>query len=93
LLEVRRDHAYGAQYDYFDHWHLVGWTRTGAAGTKAIAVIMSNAAGGKKQMYVGRPGATFKDHLGHVMGSITANPAGYADFETLGGKVSVWVEQ
>jgi alpha-amylase len=93
LLEVRRDHAHGAQHDYFDDRHVVGWTRAGAAGSKAIAVIMSNAAGGRKHMYVGKPGATFKDHLGHVMGSITADPWGYADFETLGGKVSVWVEQ
>jgi hypothetical protein len=49
--------------------------------------------GGKKHMYVGKPGATFRDHLGHVPGGITADAGGYADFETQGGKVSVWVEQ
>jgi alpha-amylase len=92
MMEVRRQHAYGQQFDYFDHSKVVGWSRLGAPGGKAIAVLMSNGGDGWKHMYVGKPGAQFYDHLNHFSHRITADGGGYADFVTRGGKVSVWVE-
>ena len=91
-MEVRRQHAYGQQFDYFDHGNVVGWSRLGPPGGKAIAVLMSNGGDGWKHMYVGKPGAQFYDHLNHFSHRITADAGGYADFVTRGGKVSVWVE-
>lgn len=92
LMEIRRDHAYGRQFDYFDHHAVVGWSRLGPPGGKAIAVLLSNGDNGSKRMYVGKMNANFYDHLNHVGGPVTSDGDGYANFRTLGGKVSVWVE-
>jgi alpha-amylase len=94
LLEVRRSCAWGPQADYFDHEHVVGWTRAGdASHPKALAVLMSDGAGGEKWMDAGRPGATFADALGHVKEPVQANEHGWAPFRCEGGSVSVWVEE
>lgn len=29
FLEARKEHAFGEQYDYFDHANCIGWTRLG----------------------------------------------------------------
>jgi alpha-amylase len=91
LMEIRRDHAYGEQFDYFDHRNVVGWSRLGQSGGKAIAVLMSNGENGWKYMYVGKMNTPFYDYLNHVSGPIYSDRFGYAKFETRGGKVSVWV--
>lgn len=93
LLALRRDHAWGEEHDYFDHWNRVGWVRLGdASHSKAMAVLMSDGPEGSKWMDVRRPHARFVDRLGHVPGEVRANEHGWAEFRCAGGSVSVWVE-
>lgn len=94
LLQVRRDHAYGQQIDYFDHPDVIGWTRLGDADhPRAIAVVLSDGPGGAKRMNVDRPNRTFADVTGNVGGTVTAGDDGWGEFRCNGGSVSVWVEQ
>ena len=94
LLQVRRDHAYGPQNDYFDHSDVVGWTRLGDADhPRAIAVVLSDGPGGTKRMNVNRPNRNFTDATGNDNGTITTGNDGWGEFRCNGGSVSVWVEQ
>ena len=94
LLLARREFAHGAQYDYFDHFNTIGWTRLGTpTHPRAMAVILSDGPSGWKWMEVGRPATEFVDLTGHVPGSIRTNSSGWAEFRCVGGSVSVWVEQ
>ena len=94
FLYARRNYAYGPQYDYFDHFNTIGWTRLGdAAHPKAMAVIMSDGPAGSKWMGVGKPNATFVDITEHIQDSIQTNEYGWAKFRCQGGSASVWVEK
>lgn len=54
LLYLRQNYAYGEQCEYFDHPDVIGWTRLGnEEHPDAMAVILSNASGGEKKMFVG----------------------------------------
>jgi alpha-amylase len=93
FLEARKLYAYGPQYDYFDHWNTVGWTRLGdAKHPKAMAVLMSDGPAGSKWMEVGKPNAKFTDMTGHVKDPVYTNQAGWGEFRCNGGSVSVWVQ-
>ncbi len=93
LLYARRHYAYGPQYDYFDHWNTIGWTRLGdAEHPKAMAVILSDGPEGSKWMEVGKPNATFCDLTDHFKTSVQTNEYGWGEFRCRGGSVSVWVE-
>jgi alpha-amylase len=94
FLHARMNFAYGAQYDYFDHPNVVGWTRLGDPDhPKAMAVVMSNGAEGNKWMEVVRPEATFRDITGHITEPVETGADGWGEFFCNGGSVSVWVEQ
>lgn len=94
FLHARQHYAYGAQYDYFDHWDIIGWTRLGdSEHPKAMAVLMSNGSGGSKWMEVGKPHATFIDLTEHISEPVTTNEYGWGEFRCNGGSVSVWIEQ
>ncbi len=94
FMEARQKYAYGPQYDYFDHWDIIGWTRLGDKDhPKAMAVLMSDAQGGSKWMEVGKPNATFRDITEHVKEPVKTNESGWGEFRCKGGSVSVWVEQ
>lgn len=94
FLEARRQYAHGPQYDYFDHWNRVGWTRLGdEAHPKAMAVLMSDGPEGPKWMEVGRPNARFSDLTEHVKEPVTTNEHGWGEFRCNGGSVSVWVQE
>jgi|GEM_PF-310031 len=94
LLEARKLYAYGPQIDYLDHWDIIGWTRQGdSEHPQAMAVIMTDAAGGSKWMDVGRSNATFVDITGNRTDTVTSNNDGWAEFPVNGGSYSVWVEQ
>lgn len=94
FLDARMYYAYGEQYDYFDHWDIVGWTRLGDdQHPQAMAVLMSDGAGGNKWMEVGKPNATFRDVTEHVTNSVQTNADGWGEFRCNGGSVSVWIEQ
>jgi alpha-amylase len=93
FLYARSHYAYGAQYDYFDHFNTIGWTRLGNADhPKAMAVIMSDGAEGDKWMEVGKPHTQFIDLTEHIKEPVYTNEWGWGQFRCNGGSVSVWVE-
>ncbi len=64
FLEVRRDHAWGEQYDYFDHPDCVGWTRTGdKEHPQGMAVLLNNGEDSKKHMETGKAGFTLRQKI------------------------------
>ncbi|MGC1246811.1 MAG: alpha-amylase family glycosyl hydrolase, partial [Spirulinaceae cyanobacterium] len=94
FLHARQNYAYGEQYDYFDHWDIIGWTRLGnGEHPQAMAVIMSNGAGGSKWMEVGKPNTEFYDLTEHISEPIKTNEHGWGEFRCNGGSVSVWVQR
>lgn len=93
FLHARTNYAYGDQYDYFDHWDLIGWTRLGDGDhPQGMAVVMSNGAGGSKWMEVGKPNTEFYDLTEHISEPVTTNEYGWGEFRCNGGSVSVWVQ-
>lgn len=94
FLHARKHFAYGPQYDYFDHWNTVGWTRLGnGKHPQAMAVIMSDGPEGFKWMEVGKPHAKFVDLTGHIQEPVSTNEWGWGEFRCQGGSVSVWVQE
>lgn len=94
LLLARQHFSYGDQYDYFDHFNTIGWTRLGSTEhPHAMAVLMSDGPAGTKWMEVGRPHTVFHDLTGHISDPITTNEHGWAEWRCNGGSVSVWVEE
>jgi alpha-amylase len=94
FLHARRHYAWGPQYDYFDHWNRVGWTRLGDADhPKAMAVLLSDGPEGTKWMEVGKPNARFKDVTEHVEEPVVTNEHGWGEFRCNGGSVSVWLQE
>lgn len=94
LLYARKFHAYGNQYDYFDHPNTIGWTRLGDDDhPKAMAVLISNGSQGWKWMEVGKPNTTFYDVTENVGETVQTNESGWGEFRCNGGSVSVWLEQ
>ncbi|MDJ0737115.1 MAG: alpha-amylase [Nostocaceae cyanobacterium] len=94
LLYARQNFAYGPQYDYFDNWNIIGWTRLGdEQHPQAMAVIMSDGVGGSKWMEVGKPNAKFYDLTEHITEPVYTNERGWGEFRCNGGSVSVWVQQ
>jgi alpha-amylase len=94
FLYARQQYAYGPQYDYFDHYNTIGWTRLGDENhPKAMAVIMSDGAEGFKWMEVGKPNAKFIDLTEHIQEPIYTNEKGWGEFRCRGGSVSIWIQQ
>lgn len=94
FLFARQNYAYGPQYDYFNHWDIIGWTRLGdSQHPKAMAVIMSDGSGGSKWMEVGKPNTAFYDVTEHIPETVSTNADGWGKFRCNGGSVSVWLEQ
>lgn len=95
LLHARQNFAYGQQRDYFDHVNCIGWTREGDDEHSGCAVLLSNGSDGFKNMEIGKryAGKTFIDMLGKVQNEVQINEEGWADFNCLGGSVSVWIEK
>jgi alpha-amylase len=94
FLYARQHYAYGPQYDYFDHWNTVGWTRLGdESHPKAMAVLMSDGSEGVKWMEVGKPETKFIDLTRHIKEPVYTNEWGWGEFDCQGGSVSVWVEE
>ena len=94
FLLARSHCAYGAQYEYLDHFNCIGWTRLGTPShPRAMAVLMSDGDAGWKWMDVGKAHTVFRDLSGHLQAAITTNADGWAQWHCLGGSVSVWVEQ
>ncbi|MDI6401097.1 alpha-amylase [Balneolaceae bacterium ANBcel3] len=94
FLAVRKKHAFGEQYDYFDHPNCVGWTRTGNdAHPGGIAVVISNSKDGFKDMETTRPDTTYFDVTGHVDEKVVTNENGWGKFYCKEASVSVWIPE
>jgi alpha-amylase len=97
LLRLRRDLAYGAQRDYFDHNNCVGWTRAGDPSfeNSGMAVVLSNGDEGFKEMEIGKAfaGEVFIDALGKREEEIVIDENGCGEFLCDGGSVSVWIKK
>jgi len=97
LIRIRKSYAYGEQKDYFDDFHIVGWTRGGDKEhpDSGLAVLMSNAEGGGKDMYVGKQfaGELFYDAMGECTEPVQVREDGNCTFYTDSGKVSVWLRK
>jgi alpha-amylase len=94
LLYARKNHAYGQQHSYMDHWDVIGWTREGdAEHPKGMAVLMSDAGYGTKWMYTGHANTCYEDSTDHISFDVCTNNDGWAEFHTQGGKVSIWLQK
>ncbi|MCM1981581.1 alpha-amylase [Lyngbya confervoides] len=92
FLAARHSHAYGDQYDYFDHANTVGWTRLGDSDHPGgMAVLLSNGDAGQKWMEVGVPNQSYYDVTEHIDQIVTTNDEGWAQFHCPPGSVSVWL--
>ena len=83
------------EIDYLDDASIIGWTGVGEyKGTAAgFAVVLTNAAGGEKEMTIGaeHAGETFVDLLGNHSGEVVLDADGRATFPVYGGSISVWM--
>ena len=97
LIKLRHSYAYGEQEDYFDDPHLIGWVRRGDSEhpNSGMAVLMSNSSGGSKRMEIGKnfAGVTLYDALGNCPDPVTVDEDGWAEFQTAGGNVAIWVKE
>ena len=97
ILKVRKDYAYGEQYDYFDDKNIVGFTRTGDNEhiNSGIAVLMTDSLGGTKMMNVGKKlaGCTFYDCTGNIDSTVSVDVNGNGIFSCKDGSVSIWIKE
>lgn len=96
LMLARKLWAYGAQHDYFDDPHCIGFTRLGHPSRSdghGLAVIMTNSwEYGDKQMFVGKhhAGEIWTDLLRQCPGQVPIDPNGIGHFPVGPRSVSVW---
>jgi alpha-amylase len=99
MLEVRRDHAYGEQHDYFDDPHCIGWLRKGVKEIpgSGCVVLLSNDMnnGAEKKIELGEEfvGRVFNDILHKDGQKITIDENGWGTFNVRPADVSVWVPE
>ncbi len=96
LMRVRREHAYGEQYDYFDHGNTIGWTRLGTKDhPDGCAVILTNGSDGEKKMFVGNSHSTeiWIDRLGNNPAEVLIDEEGNGSFPVSGGTVSCYTKK
>ena len=97
LIKTRQLYAYGDQQDYFDDPHVIGWVRTGDPDhpDSGLAVVLSNAEGGSRRMFMGSSfaGETFYDMTGSCPEKVVIGDDGWGEFRTEGGNVAVWVRK
>ena len=94
LLRVRAERAFGARRAYLDDPNVIGWTLEGddAHPGSGLAVILSDGAGGQKQMTLGprHAGATFAPVTGGGS-AVVLDETGSATFSVEGGDVRVYI--
>ena len=92
MLVVRQRHTFGEIRDHLDHPTCAAWCWTGdAEHPGGMAVVLSTADAGSKQMKTGNPGVTYRDATGHWPEPVTTGDDGSADFKCPAGSLSVWV--
>lgn len=97
LLKIRERCAYGEEHLYFDEASVVGFTREGdeAHPDSGVAVLCTNACGGKKRMYVGAAfsGSKFVDVLGRIPDKVEIDAQGWGEFSVNESSLSVWLTE
>lgn len=97
LIKLRKEKAYGKQYDYIDNKNFIGWTRRGDNEhiKSGLAVVISNAGDGEKRMFIGEEFANniFIDSLNNVEEEISIDKDGYGNFKVKAKSLSVWVKK
>jgi alpha-amylase len=97
LLQIRKNFARGALHDYFDHEHIVGFTREGsdAKANSSLAVLMSNSKGGSKQMNLGAQNASKKyiDVISARNPVVQLDEKGSGIFNVGNGTIAIYVEE
>lgn len=97
FLLARKYLAYGDEIDYFDDPNIIGWTRLGDYyhQDSGMAVVLSDGAGGGKQMNVGKNLANtiLYDCTGNIKETTYVDNDGNGIFYTNGGSVSVWIKK
>ena len=79
IMSLRKEYNNGYQDDYFDHPHLVGWTRHDEF--KSMAVVLTNSTGGIKSMYVGENFSNcYYVNVFNGYQRVLINEDGYGDF-------------
>ena len=92
LLSLRKQYIEGNQEDYFDHPHLIGWTRH--TETKAMVIIMTNSTGGIKSMYVGKEDRhCYYVNVFNGYQRVLINEDGYGDFYCEDKNFAVYVKE
>ena len=97
VLKLRKEYAYGEQYDYFNNKNLIGFTRLGDSEhlNSGVAVVMTNALGGSITMNVGKKlaGCTFYDCTKNIQTTVNVDTDGNGTFSCNDGSVSIWIKQ
>jgi len=97
LLLARKFLAYGEQIDYLDDPNIIGWVRMGDYyhQDSGMAVILSDAEGGSKQMNVGKnlANSILYDCTGNIKETVYVDNDGNGIFYVNGGSVSVWIKK
>ena len=97
MIIVRKELAYGAQRDYFDHGNTIGWTREGIdeKPLSGCAVLLTNGSAGYKIMEIGERHARrrFIDITGNRKEKVIVNKDGFGKFWVNDRSVSVWVPE
>jgi len=95
MMKVRNKLAYGQQRDYFDHEHVVGWTREGIPDQpgSGCAVLISNGEAGEKRMNMGPGNAhrQMKAVCGNRQEVVQLDEHGEGLFTVNEMSVSVWI--
>ncbi len=95
ILKLRKERAYGNQYDYIDSRNCIGWTREGDEEhiNSGLAVIISNGGYAEKRMYVGKKFANkrFIDAMGYVTDDVIIDDEGMGNFKVKEKSVSIWI--
>lgn len=97
LLQIRKNFASGLLHDYFDHEHIVGFTREGSTAKphSSLAVIMSNSKGGQKEMNLGKQnaGKKYLDIIYARSPEVTLDENGIGNFSVGDGTISIYIEE
>lgn len=93
LLYIRRNYAYGNQFDYFDDPHTIGWFRSGdEEHPSGLAVVITNRDSSSITMNVGeeRAGEVFVDLTGQIPDEIVIDEEGNGEFIAPAGGIAAY---
>ena len=97
ILKLRREKAYGNQYDYIDNKNCIGWTREGDNEhiNSGLAVLISNNGYSEKKMYIGKKfkNKKFVDILNGIKEEVIIDEEGNGIFKVNDKSLSIWINK